>query len=150
MILTDLTGERYRGRDGKSLKTVGEFCLQDDSNKTKRFVFTAERDDSTGRWLVGKHLILDKKTKIPLSKLVPNKDFGMVVSALEDILTERLKRQYVIECNLEIGDGEKESFLRSVGERIDIKGSLTVKNKGNLTLVRSDMDVSKNTIKKTD
>ncbi len=148
MILTDLTGKLHNGNDGKSLKTVGEFSLQDDDNKAKVFVFTAERDVSTGRWLVGKHLILDKKTKIPLSKLVPKRKFGMVVSALEDILTERLKRQYVLECNLQIGDGEKESFFRSVGEQVDIKGSLLVKNKGKLTLVRSDIDVSKNTNKR--
>lgn len=150
MRLTALRGKYYGGRDGKSLKTIGEFSLQDDRNETKEFVFTGERNASTGRWEIGKHTLLDKKTKIPLFKLVPNKSFSIIVSKLEDILTERVKKKYVIDCNVQIGNGGKETYLKSVGEEVEIRGSLVLKNKGNLTLDQTNMEVSKNTVRKSD
>lgn len=143
MLLISVTGNTYREKNEQIIKIIGEFSLQDDANISKNFTFKGQRDISTGCWHLDRYSVVEKKAKVPLLKLVPKNIFDQTISLVEKILREKVKPKYILNCNLQVGNGKIESFMQSVGENVEIKGNLTIKNKANLKLIRSNMKVAK-------
>ena len=143
MILMGITGNTYRETNQQAFKIVGEFSLQDDANISKNFTFKGQRDISTDCWHLDRYSVMEQNAKVPLFKLLPKNIFNQTISIVEKLLTEKVKAKYILDCSLEVGNGKIGSFMQSVGEDVEIKGNLTIKNKGKLKLVRSNIEVTK-------